>query len=967
MRFLAQFLVVRRNAWAVVLAALLVAGLGLYMAGKVQHEDDLLKFLPEGDPDVRAFHEINHRFGGLDLALVGIATDDVFRPEFLERVQRATRELKDLSDLGHVLTLTNVLDFTPDEEVGGIVAAPLVAEVPTDEAGLAALRARVMTRESVVGNLVSDDGKAVQLFCFLANGVDQKAAARQVRGIVNEIFPDEEKHWGGGPFISTYIYGTTQDDLRRLTPWAVLTIVLIMAIGFRNLRGTLLALLSTAIGIVVSLGLMAALGVRFNLVLGSMPVILFALGSAYGIHILARYYALVEKSGDPESAVVQTLTGLGPTVLSAGLTTAASLLSFMAMDILPMRTFGLFTAIGIAATLLLSLTFIPAVALLLNLRRRRRAVGLARGWMVRLSVLAQTRRAAVGVGLGLVAVVGAVLTSQVDNSVDMTAFFAADSPPDRAARFMREHFGGDQFIQVHAEGDLRDPHVLRELRRLADEIALMPHVSAVMHIGQAVALVNEAMVGQRRIPETREQVQALYPFLEGDAAVAQLVTQDREQALMQIKVDSNRAADLEALLARIERWAEHEAVRGYRVIELGGSQDREARARLEGLVLSRIRAAARGLGLTLPEDASRRLAELLDLPPPRADRDGAKADLQRFLRSSECAVELPPAADGTDRVPVVAADLIGLGPAAGEDAIIGRLSAVLKLPADDPLVEDLGFSVAAPLQQIWRDRRAAGHAAWLSRAANLPRPADADLAARLDAALAAALLDLDNPSALLPARGEAATGALKLQVNGLPVLHRGLSRSATNNQIRSLVFALLLVVIILSTLYRSVRSGVLATCPTLITLLVIYGGMGLLGVHLDIGTAMLASIILGAGVDYGVHLCSAWSAPDGGTLAGAAGRAADRTGPAIWTNAITVCSGFFVLTLGEAKPLQNVGGLTAAAMITAALATFIAIPVLARRLRYTRLSEAAEVLETSEAARAVLVEAEPVEERQPAR
>ena len=45
-------------------------------------------------------------------------------------------------------------------------------------------------------------------------------------------------------------------------------------------------------------------------------------------------------------------------------------------------------------------------------------------------------------------------------------------------------------------------------------------------------------------------------------------------------------------------------------------------------------------------------------------------------------------------------------------------------------------------------------------------------------------------------------------------------------------------------------------------------------------------------------------------------------------------AGFFVLTLGEAKPLQNVGGLTSAAMITAALATFIALPVLAGKRAY---------------------------------
>jgi predicted RND superfamily exporter protein len=67
-------------------------------------------------------------------------------------------------------------------------------------------------------------------------------------------------------------------------------------------------------------------------------------------------------------------------------------------------------------------------------------------------------------------------------------------------------------------------------------------------------------------------------------------------------------------------------------------------------------------------------------------------------------------------------------------------------------------------------------------------------------------------------------------------------------------------------------------------------------------------------------------------------------GRAIWTNAIMVAGGFLVLTTGEARPLQNVGGLTATAMLAAALATFAAVPVLARKRRYDERPRIAEIL-----------------------
>jgi hypothetical protein len=195
-------------------------------------------------------------------------------------------------------------------------------------------------------------------------------------------------------------------------------------------------------------------------------------------------------------------------------------------------------------------------------------------------------------------------------------------------------------------------------------------------------------------------------------------------------------------------------------------------------------------------------------------------------------------------------------------------------------------------------------------------------------------MDLDNLTIALPVTAGEPTGTLAIRVTGLPVLNRGLSDSVDRNQLRAFFVTMGLVFAIVLFLYRSVWSALLAMAPVSLTLLIIYGGMGMLGLHLDVGTSMLASLTTGAGVDYAVHLLAAWKAPPGGTLKDAAAYSAFLIGRAIWTNAIMVAVGFVVLTMGEARPLQNVGGLTAAAMVVAALCTFAAIPVLARKSCY---------------------------------
>jgi predicted RND superfamily exporter protein len=160
-----------------------------------------------------------------------------------------------------------------------------------------------------------------------------------------------------------------------------------------------------------------------------------------------------------------------------------------------------------------------------------------------------------------------------------------------------------------------------------------------------------------------------------------------------------------------------------------------------------------------------------------------------------------------------------------------------------------------------------------------------------------------------------------------------------------------LVFVIMTFIFRSLWSGMLGMVPACFTMLAIYGSMGLLGVRLDIGTSMLGSLIIGAGVDYAIHFLAGWRTPAGGSMEEAAAVGADRSGLAVWCNAVMVAAGFFVLTLGQARPLKLVGGLVSAAMLVAAFATYFAIPVLARRASYRRVTD--DAAEEAEAAAVV--------------
>jgi predicted RND superfamily exporter protein len=671
-------------------------------------------------------------------------------------------------------------------------------------------------------------------------------------------------------------------------------------------------------GIATAIGLMGILGVDYNLVLSSMPVILFSVGSAYAIHVIARYYQVADRP----DALEETMSSVGPTVLAAGLTTVAGLASYVAMDIAPMRTFGLFSAVGVLMTLILSLTFVPAIIVIAKPKRKSFGRSAIAGAIAPVVELAHARPRLAAVALLAVCAVSLRYAVEVDSRMDQTAFFSEGSPPDRADRFLLRHFGGATFIQVAIDADATRPEVLRELEHVADRIQQLHSVSNVQHIGQVIAQVNHAMQGERRIPRDQEQVKALYRLLSGNHAVTQLVSQKRDRALLVIKVRSTDISEIERTLAAVEQIAKEEIPSAYRL-----ASGAEAAAKNRDYLLGRVRVLLAGAGIDLPRPEEERMLAQLDAPiAPPVER--VERELLEYLGSDEILVDL----ETDERRTEVAKALVALGPEPAD--LTGAIAASIAGDtiegevAGEELIADLNASLSTPLREIWRRETAKLRTERMLEGIEVP-PAIAERIAHT--------LPVIREERALVAAGEGPhDGEMKAMVNGLPVLHRGMSVSSTQNQIFSMTLSLVLVFLIMVFAFRSVVYSLIATSPMIITLLVIYGGMGWLGVHLDIGTSMLASIVIGAGVDYAVHFLVSWR------RSGSLAIAVERTGPAVWTNALMVAAGFFVLTLGEARPLQNVGGLTSAAMLVAALATFLSIPMLAALMRREELQAAPE-------------------------
>jgi uncharacterized protein len=142
-------------------------------------------------------------------------------------------------------------------------------------------------------------------------------------------------------------------------------------------------------------------------------------------------------------------------------------------------------------------------------------------------------------------------------------------------------------------------------------------------------------------------------------------------------------------------------------------------------------------------------------------------------------------------------------------------------------------------------------------------------------------------------------------------------------QITSLLISLVIIIILLSLMFKNIRLGLIGTVPVVITAVISFGVMGLLNIPLSTTTALVSSIAIGIGIDYAVHFIDRYkiSAIETGDKVLTSHYTMQHTGRAIVFNAVVVIAGFLVLLFSGFPSNRALGALVSLNMFTSFLGT----------------------------------------------
>ena len=149
-------------------------------------------------------------------------------------------------------------------------------------------------------------------------------------------------------------------------------------------------------------------------------------------------------------------------------------------------------------------------------------------------------------------------------------------------------------------------------------------------------------------------------------------------------------------------------------------------------------------------------------------------------------------------------------------------------------------------------------------------------------------------------------------------------------QIKSLLLSLLIIVVLISLMFKNIKIGLIAAVPITITAAISFGVMGFLNIPLSTTTALLSSIAIGIGIDYAVHFIEQYrkNSLESSDKLIIAEKTMAHSGRAITYNAIVVIAGFLVLLFSVFPPNRELGALVSLNMFISFIATITIMLVL---------------------------------------
>ncbi|NBK22036.1 MAG: hypothetical protein EOM68_08425 [Spirochaetia bacterium] len=483
---------VNRDAVIITVCAL-ISVLSLVGVGRLKIDSSTDVFIPAKAPVVETNRRIEATFGSLDALVVSLEDEKgILTTEHLALLGELTDRIAQLVGVKQASSLSNLKHL--ESALDGVNVVPLTMGSITE------LEARIASWPSFYeGIFLSKDRRSVSILIQTQTDYNASQLLTSLKQLLAPLEGTVDTSILGLPVVNEQIKISLLSDMITLGPVVAVLIMLVLYLFLRSIKATLLCLVPLLFSSSLTLGIMSWTGITFTMATMLVPILLLIVGSAYTIHIFSHFFEEYEEVG-VTAALTKVVRKNTYPILSAAATTAFGFLAQITSPLLPFRTFGLLSFIGVVVCAFSSLILLPALIRLVYQKRPsrsrvRKKVGRGVWLRIETSLSNHFGKATLFISLALAAIILPLSYNNLEKGTNILAFFSKSSDLVQDTESYNQRMQGSSSLSVMLKpsDSALHPQTLSTIERAIQELEKEPLVGSVQSILPFVKRMNQLL------------------------------------------------------------------------------------------------------------------------------------------------------------------------------------------------------------------------------------------------------------------------------------------------------------------------------------------------------------------------------------------------------------------------------------------------------------------------------------------
>jgi uncharacterized protein len=496
--------IIKYRWWIVLLSPLLIILLFVLNLKNAGVETDFKIWFDDDSQIIKHFEHFKQTFGSDDRLMIALRNEDgIFQKDILKSIQKITDELWQTKFVARVDSISNFqyVHVSKNDE-DEIIVEDFLTDIDTLSIEELKQKEQIATSDIQTKNLlISADGKSAiivarMVYSKYLKPADYITLYKSANKLIEKYRLKGVEYYNiGVPAYTNAFMEAISSNAQTFFPVILLTIIVLLALIFRNIWSVLLPLSIVILTILFITGFTFGLGYKLNTITSMFPIFIIAVGIADSIHIFWVWkYKREEGFSNNESIIYSLEKNLTPAFITS-LTTFAGFISLGISKLIPLQAFGILLASGAIMAFVLSVVFLPALLSIINpqIKPKQQKTTDLRAFINRYTnFIVKNDKAIISICLIFITVC-AVGIKDVSVDTEFAKQFSKNTPIRKSAEFVEKNIGGTIPVEIIIDTKEKSGINKPELMNAVDEFskAFRQRFEKVRHVNSLTQIVKK--------------------------------------------------------------------------------------------------------------------------------------------------------------------------------------------------------------------------------------------------------------------------------------------------------------------------------------------------------------------------------------------------------------------------------------------------------------------------------------------